>query len=56
MSAFEIEKLKLEKELAEAKLRASTIHNHVLWVSITVVTVINLILTWGAVRHMKLWH
>lgn len=52
----ELRKLRLEKELAEAKLRASTIHNRVLWFSITVITVINLIFAWGAVRHMRLFH
>jgi hypothetical protein len=66
MSAFEfierdelerqIEVLKLEKERDRLKLLASTTHNRVLWFSITVITVINLIFAWGAVRHMKLWH
>lgn len=53
---LEKEKLTLEKDLAAAKLRMYTIHNRVLWFSLTVVTVINLILAWGAVRHMRLWH
>jgi hypothetical protein len=52
----EVKKLELEKQVAEAKLRASTIHNRILWVSLIIVTVINLIFAWGCVRHMRLWH
>jgi hypothetical protein len=53
---MQAERMELEKQLAEAKLRASTSANRILWVSLIVVTVINLIFAWGCVRHMREWH
>jgi hypothetical protein len=52
----EVKKLELEKQLAEAKLRASTIHNRVLCVVLGLITGINLIFAWGCIRHMREWH